>query len=331
MAEAASFQDVQEAAERLRGQVIETPLLNFHSLDEAVGARVFVKAESLQRTGSFKFRGAYNRLSRLTTEERKAGVVAFSSGNHAQGVALAAQLLRMPAVIVMPSDAPDVKIEATRGYGAVVVFYDRFEQSREEISAGIAEERGAVLVPSFDDPFIIAGQGTVALEAIGQLEAHGARADAALCGVSGGGLMAGVALAFEALSPETKLYAVEPEGYDDHALSLAAGERVAVKPPGPSVSDSLLSAMPGELTFPIDKRLLAGALAVSDEEALMAVAFAAQRMKLVLEPGGAVSLAALLTGKLDVQGRTVLLVASGGNIEPRLMIRALRPPQLPVE
>jgi threonine dehydratase len=250
-------------------------------------------------------------------------VVAYSSGNHAQAVAFASRLVGARALIVMPRDAPAVKAELTRSYGAEVVFYDRVLESREEIAEAIARERGAVLVRPFDDPLVIAGQGTAGLETARQLEAAGARADVLLCPASGGGLIAGVALAFEGLSPQTKLYAVEPAGYDDTAMSLAQGRRVTVTPAGPSLSDSLLTTTPGELTFPINQRRLSGALAVTDEEALEGVAFAAARMKLVVEPGGAVALAALLTGKLDVRGRTVVAVASGGNVDPAILARAL--------
>jgi threonine dehydratase len=318
------FEDVEAAAERLAGEAVVTPLLRSDALDAATGARVFVKAECLQRTGSFKFRGAYNRLSRLSAEERARGVVAFSSGNHAQGVALAARLLGVPAVIVMPGDAPAIKAEATGGYGAEVVFYDRWGgETREAIAARLAAERGSIVVPSFDDPDIIAGQGTAGLEAARQLQALGVQADALLCCVSGGGLVAGIGLAFERLSPATAIWAVEPAGYDDHARSLAAGEPVAVSPPGPSLCDALLAPRPGDLTFAINKRRLAGAAAVTDREALEAVAFAFRHLKLVLEPGGAVALAAALTGRVDVAGKTVVVIASGGNVDPEVFAQAI--------
>lgn len=318
-----TFRDVEQAAERLGGLAVETPLLRSDALDEATGARVFVKAEALQRTGSFKFRGAYNRISRLDEAERRAGVVAFSSGNHAQGVAEAARRVGCPAVIVMPSDAPAVKVDATRGYGAQVVFYDRFTQSREAISAALAAERGAVLVPSFDDPYIIAGQGTAGLEAARQLAAVGATADALVCPVSGGGLLAGIALAFEALSPATGLWSAEPAGFDDHALSLAAGGRVANAPGARSICDALLAPAPGELTWSINGRRLVGGATADDGEALAAMAFAFRHLKLVLEPGGALGLAAVLSGAVPAKGRTVLVIASGGNVDPALYARAL--------
>lgn len=318
-----TYADVLDAAARLQGHAVETPLLASPALDAAVGGRVFVKAESLQRTGSFKFRGAYNRLSRLGADELKAGVVAFSSGNHAQGVAAAAAMVGCPAVIVMPSDAPAIKVEATRGHGAEVVFYDRFTQSREAISAEIARARGAVLVPSFDDPHVIAGQGTVGLEAARQLAAVGAAADLLVCPASGGGLIAGIALAFESLSAATRLYSAEPAGFDDHALSLQAGERVQGDSAARSLCDALLSPTPGELTFAINAPRLAGGLAVSDEAALAAMAFAFRHLKLVVEPGGAVALAALLSGALTLEGATAVVIASGGNVDPDLYARAI--------
>ena len=317
------FDAILDAGERLRGHAVETPLLHVEALDGACNGRVFVKAEALQRTGSFKFRGAYNRLSRLSTHERKAGVVAFSSGNHAQGVAAAARIVGCPALIVMPSDAPRVKVEATLGYGAEVVTYDRWTESREEIAGRIAAERGAVVVPAFDDPFIVAGQGTAGLEAARQLEALGETADVLLCPASGGGLMAGMALAFERLSPATRLYVVEPQGYEDHAASLAAGRPTRVPPAPPSLCDSLMAPEPGAIPFAVTGPRLSGALAVSDAEALAAMAFAFRHLKLVLEPGGAVALAALLGGRLPLEGRTALVMASGGNVDAETFTRAL--------
>lgn len=318
------FADVADAASRLAGLAVETPLLRSDALDAACGGRVWVKAEALQRTGSFKFRGAYNRISRLTADERLAGVVAFSSGNHAQGVAEAARRVGCPALIVMPSDAPAVKLEATRALGAEVVFYDRFSESREAISARLAEQRGAVLVPSFDDPYIIAGQGTAGLEAARQLADLGERADVLACPVSGGGLIAGLALAFGELSPSTRIVAVEPEGFDDHGRSLAAGERVANAPGARSLSDALLAPSPGELTWSINGARLSAGVAVSDAQALEAMRFAFRHLKLVLEPGGAVALAAALQGRLDLEhGGVALVIASGGNVDPDLYARAI--------
>ena len=318
-----TFDDVLEAAQRLDGWAVRTPLIRNDALDQAAGGRVFVKAECLQRTGSFKFRGAFNRLSRLSPQERRRGVVAFSSGNHAQGVAAAAAILGCPALIVMPADAPRVKMESTRAYGAEIVLYDRFTESREDISAALAEERGAVVVPSFDDPFVIAGQGTVGLEAAEQLAAMGQAADVLTCPVSGGGLIGGVALAFEALSPGTRVHPVEPEGFDDHRRSLEAGRRVANAPGARSLSDALLAPEPGMLTFAINQPRLSRGLVASDREALAAVRFAFRHLKLVLEPGGAVALAALLHRQLDLDGRTALVIASGGNVDAELFAEAI--------
>jgi len=320
------FVDIEDAAARLDGMAVKTPLLRCDALDEASGGRVFVKAECLQRTGSFKFRGAYNRISRLTPDERRAGVVAFSSGNHAQGVAAAAQIIGCPAVIVMPADAPAMKIEATRGYGAEVVLYDRFGQSREAIADAIRAERGAILVPPFDDPLIIAGQGTAGLEAAAQLAGLAPKltADVVACPASGGGLMAGVALAFERLSPSTRAICVEPEGFDDHALSLQAGARVGWSPGGrQSLCDALMAPKPGELTFALNAPRLAKGVAVSDAQALAAMAFAFRHLKLVLEPGGAVALAAALTHQLDLNGGVAVIIASGGNVDAQVFARAI--------
>jgi threonine dehydratase len=284
---------------------------------------VFVKAESLQRTGSFKFRGAYNRVSRLSSDERHKGVVAYSSGNHAQGVAAAARMTGCPAVIVMPADAPAAKLEATRALGAEVVVYDRFGQSREDIAADIAERSGAVVVRPFDDPWVIAGQGTVGLETLDQLRAAGAGADVLLCPASGGGLMAGVALAFEEWSPETALYTAEPAGFDDHARSLKAGRRVTNPAGSRSLCDALMAPEPGEITFAINQPRLSGGYVVSDEEALQAMAFAFRHLKLVVEPGGAAALAVLLSGRAELGGRTAVAVVSGGNVDPAVFVRAL--------
>lgn len=318
-----AFADVQDAAVRLKGVAVRTPLVQVEALDEAANGRVFVKAECLQRTGTFKFRGAYNRISRLNEDERRRGVVAFSSGNHAQGVAAAAKMAGCAATIVMPADAPALKIARTRGYGAEVVLYDRFNESREAIAGRIAEATGAVVVPPFDDPYVIAGQGTVGLEIAEQLEAVGAAADVLICPASGGGLMAGVALAFEALSPKTALYCAEPAGFEDHALSLKAGERMSITPTMASLCDALMSPSPGAVTFPINQPRLAGAVAASDDEVMTAMAFAFEQLKLVIEPGGAAALAALLAGRLPLDGRTAVIVASGGNVDPATYVRAL--------
>ena len=318
-----SFDDIKDAARQIAGLAVRTPLLANDALDEATGARVFVKAEPLQRTGSFKFRGAANRISRLTEAEKARGVVAYSSGNHAQAVAKAASLMGVRAAIVMPADAPKLKIAATRGYGGEVILYDRHTESREEIAAREVAERGAILVPPFEDRFIIAGQGTAGLEAAEDLKARGLSADIVLCPTSGGGLMAGTALAFEALTPGAKCYAVEPFEFDDYGRSLASGRRETNARTAGGLCDALLTPTPGELTFSLNQPRLAGALKVTDEEVLRGMAFAFRWLKLVVEPGGCVALAAALAGKLDLEGRTVVVIASGGNVDSDVFERAL--------
>lgn len=310
--------DIKAAAERLRGKAIRTPLLNVPALDDELGFRLFIKAEPLQRTGSFKFRGAYNKISTIPVERRRGGVVAFSSGNHAQGVAAAAKLLDMPAVIVMPRDAPRPKRERTAALGAEVVLYDREREDREAIARGIAESRGAVLVPPYDDPMIIAGQGTAGREIVEDLAAAGLKPDVVIVTASGGGLAAGIALAVKARHPDARLYTAEPEGFDDHARSFRSGRRETNAAMSGTICDALMSPSPGLITFEINRRLIGEGLTASDEEVARAVAFAFRELKLVVEPGGAVGLAALLAGKLDVTGKTVVVVLSGGNVDPEL-------------
>lgn len=322
---ACSLADIEAAAARLKGVAVETPLIESPALNERLGLRVLIKPETLQRVGAFKFRGAYNRLVQLTPDERRRGVVAFSSGNHAQGVALAAKLLGIPALIVMPADAPKVKAEATKGYGAEVKFYDRLTESREKIAAAIAAERGAVVVPAFDDPHIIAGQGTAGLELVRQAEARGAKLDVVITPCSGGGLLAGVATAVKALSPTTALIGVEPAGYDDTLKSLRAGVRTPMTPTHRTLCDALETPCPGELTFPILQQHVADVAVVTDAEVAEAVRYAFSTLKLVVEPGGSAGLAALLAGKVDtVGGQTVGLVLSGGNVDPDQFGQILR-------
>ncbi|MFN3512029.1 MAG: threonine/serine dehydratase [Phenylobacterium sp.] len=317
--------DIEAAAARLAGQAVETPLIESPALNERWGGRVLIKAETLQRAGAFKFRGAYNRLVQLSPDERARGVVAFSSGNHAQGVALAARLLGIPALIVMPADAPQVKVAATRGYGAEVRFYDRLTESREAIAAEIAAQRGSVIVPAFDDPHIMAGQGTAGLEMMRQAKALGAVFDVVAAPIGGGGLLAGVATAVKALSPDTAVIGVEPAGFDDTLRSLQAGERQTIKPTGRSLCDALESPFPGELTFPVLLRTVAEVALVTDAEVAEAMRYAFSTLKLVVEPGGAAALAALLAGKIPTYGdRTAGLVLSGGNVDPDLFASAIR-------
>ena len=309
------FADVEAAAERLAGHAVLTPLVESPLLNERLGARVLVKAEPLQRTGSFKFRGAYNNISQLGDAERKHGVVAYSSGNHAQATAAAARQAGIDAVMVMPDDAPRIKIDNTRAWGAEVVLYERASRVREEVAKQIADQRGATVVPPFDHPWTIAGQGTVGLEIAAQAAALGAELDAVLVPCSGGGLIAGCALALAERAPGTALYAVEPEGFDDTARSLAAGSRQEARPGARSFCDALLAPTPGELTFAINREHLAGGLAVSDDEVAQAMRLAFVYLKLVIEPGGATALAALASGKFDCRGKTVAVVASGGNVD----------------
>jgi len=316
--------DVEAAAQRIADKAVETPLLESPVLNERLGGRIFVKPESLQRTGSFKFRGAYNKIKRLLEQKAAGGgVVAFSSGNHAQGVAAAASLLGLKAVIVMPSDAPAIKLANTRGYGAEVVLYDRAREDREAIAAKIAADRGAATVRPFDDPDIIAGQGTVGREIHRQAKARGVDLDAVLIPAGGGGLISGSSLALKAGWPSLPVYACEPAGYDDTTRSLAAHRRLPADTSVASLCDGLLSPIPGELTFALNDHLLAGGFAVNDEEVLSAMAYAFRVLKLVIEPSGAVCLAALLSGKIDCKGRKIGIVISGGNVDPAVFARAI--------
>ena len=315
MTHTASFSGVLDAARQIAGAAVRTPLIESPALNDRLGGRVLIKAETLQVAGAFKFRGAWNRISRLTEEEKARGVVAYSSGNHAQAVAAAARRMGTPAIIVMPADSPRVKVEGVIAFGGEVRSYDRWTESREAIGEEIARTRGSVLVRPFDDPFIIEGQGTTGLEILEQADAP---IDQLLCGASGGGLIAGINLAFAARSPDTRVLAGEPAAYDDTRRSLEAGERMTY-PPGaaPSICDALMSDRPGELTFPINRRL-AGVLTVTDAEVADAVRYAFRTLKLVVEPGGAVSLAALLAGKVEAAGRTTAIILSGGNVDPAL-------------
>jgi threonine dehydratase len=318
-----SFADVEEAAARLCGMAVVTPLVESPLLSERAGGRIFLKLETLQRTGSFKFRGAYNRLVQLSRDERQRGVVAFSSGNHAQGVAAAAALLDMPATIVMPADAPRIKTEATRAYGATVVPYDRRREKREDIAARIAAEKGAIVVPSFDDPHIVAGQGTAGLEIAGQAAALGIALDAVIVPCSGGGLSSGIALALSGASPKTRLFTAEPEGYDGARLSLQAGTRNAAPGTRDTIADALTSPGVGAIPFAILKSRGTHGIAVNDDALMRAVGLAAMKLKLVVEPGGAAALAALLSGAFDAKGKTVTIVLSGGNIDPEMLTRCI--------
>jgi threonine dehydratase len=310
-----SFADIQAAAARIAPYAVRTPLVESAVLNALTGGRIYLKLETLQRTGSFKFRGACNRLAMIPQGERAAGVVAFSSGNHAQGVAAAARLFGMPAVIVMPSDAPRPKIEGTRALGAEIVEYDRVRDDREAIAARIREERGAALVRPYDDAAIIAGQGTAGLEIAQDAARFGVTLEDVLSPCSGGGLVSGLALALRGAGSAARVHSVEPERFDGMKRSLEAGVRIQAPGGALSIADALMAPIPGVIVFELAKDLLAPGFAVSDAALEHAVSFAAQRLKLLVEPGGVAALAALLAGKIDARGKVLALVLSGGNAE----------------
>jgi threonine dehydratase len=310
-----SAADVDAAAAVVAPFAVRTPLLSAPVLNERIGTRIFLKPEMLQRTGSFKFRGAFNKLSSIPQDKRSGGVVAFSSGNHAQGVAASAKILHMQATIVMPSDAPLLKRERTKSYGAEVVLYDRDREDREAIAREIAEKRGATLVKPYDDPFVIAGQGTAGREIAEDMAALGLTPDIVVAPASGGGLIAGVATAVKARFPSTEVIVAEPEAFDDHSLSLRAGKRERHHGSGRTICDALMAAIPGEMTFAINSQLLSRGVVASDAEVGAAVAFAFNELKLVVEPGGAVGLAALLAGRIDTKDKNIVVVLSGGNVD----------------
>lgn len=315
--------DVLAARARIAGHIVRTPMLRHPWLDEAAGRPVLVKPEPLQRTGSFKLRGAFNAVLQLSPEQLRAGLVAFSSGNHGQAVACAGAAAGAPVTIVMPADAPAIKVANTRRWGAEIVLYDRARDDREAIGREIAARTGAALVPPFDHPHVIAGQGTLALELYEDAAASGLSLAALLVCVGGGGMVAGCALATQAASPATRVFGVEPEGADDTARSLAAGERLGNPPGGSTLCDALLSPMPGAMTFAVNREHLAGVLVVTDAEVLAAMRFAATHLKLVAEPGGAVALAAALAGRAPPGDGPLGVVVSGGNVDPAILATAL--------
>lgn len=314
---------IEAAAARLAGHVRRTPLLSSPFLDEIAGRRVLVKPECLQHTGSFKFRGGWSAISALAPEVRARGVIAFSSGNHAQGVAYAAQLHGVAAVIIMPSDAPRMKIDNTRALGAEVVLYDRANEDRDALGARLAAERGLTLIKPFDEPLVIAGQGTVGLEIAEQAAEEGVRQADVLIPCGGGGLTAGIALALEARAPGLRPRPCEPEGFDDTARSLASGHIERNERLSGSLCDAIITPQPGQITFPINKRLCGPGLVVSEDEALHAMALAFARLKIVLEPGGAVALAAALFRPDQIEGDAVIAVGSGGNVDALVFRAAL--------
>jgi threonine dehydratase len=307
--------DIEAAAKRLDGVAIRTPLIHNAELDRITGGKVLIKPECFQSVGSFKIRGAYNLLRQLSAEQASRGVVAWSSGNHAQGVALAGKLLGIHAAIVMPEDAPAAKLRNTQELGGEVITYDRYTEDREAIARRVAAERGAEIVPSYEDERIIAGQGTVGLEIAEQSRELGQSVDQVLVNCGGGGLTSGTALALKSRNPEIDIYTVEPQDFDDTARSLAGGERVANKDGARSICDALLTDMPGQLTFDIMRKNVCGALTVSDAEVREAMRFAFRNLKIVVEPGGAASLAAILAGKLKTAGKTTAIIFSGGNVD----------------
>lgn len=315
--------DIDRAAERLAGLAVATPLLSHPFLDEAVGGRVFLKCENLQRTGSFKFRGAYNALASLEPAVRSKGIVAISSGNHAQGVAEAARLFGVKATIVMPADAPAIKKARTMRSGARVVDYDRASEDRDAIAARIVADEGGTLIHPFDNPNVVAGQGTIGREIVAALGASGVAPDAVLIPCGGGGLSGGIGVAIRNAHRQAELVLIEPEGFDDYGRSLAAGEIRANAKASGSVCDGLLAPSPGPIGFALNQAHGAIPMTVSDAEALGAVAFAFNELKLVVEPSGAVAIAAMLSRRYDAGGRNIVAVITGGNIDEAMLSRAL--------
>jgi threonine dehydratase len=317
------YSDILSAAEQIKGHAVRTPLVRSDLLDQQLNARIFIKAECLQRTGSFKFRGACNRISRLNEAEKRRGILAYSSGNHAQGVAAAAKIFGTNATILMPSDAPAAKVEGVNFWGGKVITYDRATENREAIGHGIAQAEGRVLVPPYEDRFIMAGQGTTGLEICQQLAELGLTPDIVAAPAGGGGLIAGTGLAVLHIHPAAKIWSAEPNEFDDHKRSLVSGHIERNTRLDGSVCDAIITPEPGHMTWALNNRQLAGGAAVSDQQALDAVAYAWRHLKLVIEPGGAVALASVLSGKIDVAGQTVVVVASGGNVDRAMFVRAL--------
>jgi len=318
-----TYEDVQAAAKRIAGHAVRTPLLNSPSLDAKLGGRLLVKAEPLQRTGSFKFRGAYNKIAQIPAADRARGVVAYSSGNHAQGVAAAATMLGLPSWIIMPADAPAIKIARTKEFGATVVSYDRYTDDREALGVELQKKYGATLVRPYDDPDILCGQGTVGLEIAAQCQPLGIVPDAAIVCCGGGGLVSGTALALSGALPSLPVYAAEPADFDETRRSLVSGKRESNALDARSICDALLAPTPGELTFAVNRKLLAGGLAVTDDEVRSAMRTVFVEFKLVVEPGGAVAIASVLSGKLPIAGKTIVAVASGGNVDPAMFAQII--------
>lgn len=319
MKNAPTYADVVAAAARLEGHAVKTPLLRSDNIDKRLGKKIWFKAECLQKKNAFKYRGAFNRLSAMSEAERSRGVVAFSSGNHAQGVSCSAKELGMDAIIVMPSEAPKVKVEGVLADGATIVYYDRATENREQIAASIALRDGRTLVPSYDDPLVIAGQGTIGIE-LAKAEPD---FDAVITCLGGGGMCAGISLAMKKLSPYTQIFGAEPSAYNDHQMSLRAGERTGIKATPASLCDAIMTPMPGELTWPINSKSLKDVYTVSDEECLHAIKIAYEDLNVVLEPGGAAAMAAVLAGNLPKAIKTVAVILSGGNVDPEIFEQAI--------
>ena len=313
-----NFDDVKAAAARLEGHALKTKLINSPVIDAICGQDVWFKPECNQKVGAFKYRGAYNRLSAMSAQERSRGVVACSSGNHAQGISRSAKELGMSAVIVMPEDSPKVKVAGVKNDGAQIVFYDRLKEVREDIAADIAAREGRIIVPSYDDPYIIAGQGTTGLE----IAQSGHEFDSLITCMGGGGLCAGISLAMKYLRPKTKIYGAEPEFYNDHALSLKAGKRVGHKAQTPTLCDAIMTPIPGELTWQINSKNLSGVFGVSDRDCLLAMALAKKELGVQLEPGGSVAMAAILAGALKGRSKKAVIILSGGNVDADIARRA---------
>lgn len=317
------FENILSAAKKIEGRAVKTPLLKAQDLSEKLSAEIYVKPECLQRVGAFKFRGAFNRLCRLTEVEKKCGVVAYSSGNHAQGVAASAKILGIDAIIVMPEDSPRMKLQNTKDYGAKVITYNRETESREEIADKISKEQGCIVVPSFEDFYIIAGQGTVGLEAVNQASEKNINLDLFVSPVGGGGLISGCSIAVKELSPTTEIYGVEPDGFNDVQRSLESGNIERNPRMAGSICDAILTSHPEPMTHKIMSKNLSGVLTVTDQEVLIAMKYAWEKLKLVVEPGACVALAAILHGKIDVFGKSVCIVLSGGNVDEETFIKAL--------
>ncbi|MDG2473784.1 MAG: threonine/serine dehydratase [Paracoccaceae bacterium] len=318
-----SIKSIFAAGKRIKGNIRETPIVSSPFLDKIAGRRILIKAECLQHTGSFKFRGAWSAISALSKEEQKKGIVTYSSGNHAQGIAAVAQVFACPSVIIMPSDAPQLKIENTKSYGAEVILYDRFSESREDLGIAIAKNRELTLIEPYDNSSVIAGQGTLGLELVSQLSRSSIQnADVLVC-CGGGGLTAGVALALADGAPNLRVRPCEPKHYDDTSRSLQSGKREVNVGSHRSICDAILTPTPGELTFPILKKLAGQGLVVSDLEVLITMAHVFQRLKLIVEPGGAVALASALFRKDQIKGDTVVAVLTGGNTDVKTFERAL--------